>query len=54
MGAFVVRGQDGRVMLACWGADAAGEADAWREAGYAVTEVDDSVVDPVVPALRSA
>jgi hypothetical protein len=54
MGAFVVRGVDGRVVLACWGGEAADEAAAWRDAGYSVTEIDDALVDPVVPTLRSA
>jgi hypothetical protein len=38
--AYVVRGADGKVVVAFWGASAADEARSWRARGYQVDRVD--------------
>jgi hypothetical protein len=38
--AYVVRGSDGRVVVAFWGESAADEADRWLERDYRVDRVE--------------
>ena len=42
----VVRDTTGRVVLICWGADAAAEAATWAERGYRVDVLDQRVLLP--------
>lgn len=43
--AYVVRGQDNRVVAVFWGEDAVDEARTWVEKGYRVDRVDRRLLD---------